>query len=75
MVPVLAEGLEADLLLIERGLDMRLDLSRVAAMARIRAALADWELIKDEPVVIGRLAVIKLVADRRARSKNGVSNG
>lgn len=31
-------------------------------------SLENWCLIKDEPVVIGRLAVIKLAAARRAKS-------
>lgn len=28
-------------------------------LSRLERALADWELVKDEPVVVGRLAVIK----------------
>lgn len=40
------------------------------AILVIESALRDWELIKDEPVVVGRLAIIKLAAERRKKQES-----
>lgn len=39
------------------------------AVARLHSELADWELVKGDPVVQGRLAVIKLAAQRKEQSR------
>jgi hypothetical protein len=36
------------------------------AVVRLRTELADWQLIKDDPVVAGRLITVKLAAERRS---------
>lgn len=46
-------------------------LSLLDALEAQRVELADWNLIKGEPVVVGRLAIIKLVAGRKAKSSRG----
>ena len=38
-------------------------------LAAAREGLSDWELIKNEPVVQGRLAVIQYVAQRKERGR------
>lgn len=51
------------------GAETRMETARLQCceikLERLEEDLADYNLIKNEPVVIGRIAVIKLAAERR----------